>query len=148
MPIGPGAMTTEDRRSAMGVIGDLSRYTQFQAAEAMRAAAGNPADGGAGTGIGLGLGMAMAKHFAEGTDRPAATAPPPPVPGTPTFYVARDGQPDGPFEMAELRQQRRDGRLTPTTLVWAEGLAGWEEAQSVKDLVSLFGSTPPPLPTR
>jgi membrane protease subunit (stomatin/prohibitin family) len=144
-----------DRRTSMGVIGDLSRYTQFQAAEAMRAAASNPADGGAGAGIGLGMGMAMAKHFTEGmsgpaagSGPPAAAASPPPIPGGRSFYVARDGQPDGPFEIAELRQQQRDGRLAAESLVWAEGMAGWEEARAVKDLASLFGSAPPPLPTR
>lgn len=145
-----------DRRSAMGVIGDLRRYTQFQAAEAMRAAAANPADGGAGAGIGLGLGMAMAKHFAEGLDGPdpgsgrpvPAAVSPPPVPGTRAFYVARDGQPEGPFAMAALREQQREGRLTPTSLVWSEGMTGWEEARAVKDLAPLFGVAPPPLPPR
>ena len=31
-----------DRRTSMGVVGDLNQYTQFQAAEAMRDAANNP----------------------------------------------------------------------------------------------------------
>jgi hypothetical protein len=31
-------------------------------------------------------------------------------------------------------------------LVWAEGMAGWEEAKAVKDLASLFTAVPPPLP--
>ncbi len=142
-----------DRRTSMGVIGDLRRYTQFQAAEAMRAAASNPADGGAGAGVGLGMGMAMAKHFAEGIGGSApgsAVSPtagsPPPIPEARAFYVAREGQPEGPFDLAELRQQRRDGRLTPTSLVWSEGMAGWEEARAVGELVPLFGATPPPLP--
>jgi len=41
-----------DKRTSMGVIGDAARYTQFQAADAMRDAAQNPS-GGAGTGVGL-----------------------------------------------------------------------------------------------
>jgi membrane protease subunit (stomatin/prohibitin family) len=141
-----------DRRTSMGVIGDLSRYTQFQAAEAMRAAASNTADGGAGAGIGLGMGMAMAKQLSEGMGGPGtgsgtpSTAAPPPIPGGRTFYVARDGRPDGPFQIDELRQQQRDGRLTAASLVWTEGMAGWEEAQGVQDLASLFGAIPPPLP--
>ncbi len=141
-----------DRRTSMGVIGDLSRYTQFQAAEAMRAAASNTADGGAGAGIGLGMGMAMAKQLSEGMGGPGrgsgtpSTAAPPPIPGGRTFYVARDGRPDGPFQIDELRQQQRDGRLTAASLVWTEGMPGWEEAQGVQDLASLFGAIPPPLP--
>ena len=138
-----------DRRTSMGVIGDLRKYTQFQAAEAMRAAAANPADGGAATGIGLGMGMAMAKHFAESMGSPApasALAAPPPIPRTRAFFVARGGQPDGPFELAGLGQQRSEGRLGPDDLVWAEGMAGWEKAGTVSDLSSLFPPAPPPIP--
>jgi len=54
---------TMDRRTSMGVIGDMNRYTQYQAAEAMREAANNPA-GGAGAGMGMGAGMAMGQMFA------------------------------------------------------------------------------------
>ncbi len=54
---------TMDRRTSMGVAGDLNRYTQFQAAEAMREAANNPGNNAAGAGIGMGTGMAMAQMF-------------------------------------------------------------------------------------
>jgi membrane protease subunit (stomatin/prohibitin family) len=52
-----------DKRTSMGVIGDVGRYTQFQAADAMRAAAENPS-GGAGTGAGLGAGFAIGNAMA------------------------------------------------------------------------------------
>jgi membrane protease subunit (stomatin/prohibitin family) len=52
-----------DKRTSMGVIGDVGRYTQFQAADAMRDAAQNPG-GGAGTGVGLGAGFAMGNAMA------------------------------------------------------------------------------------
>ena len=52
-----------DKRTSMGVIGDVGRYTQFQAADAMRDAAQNPS-GGAGTGAGLGAGFAMGNMMA------------------------------------------------------------------------------------
>src|SRR6476469_8272547 len=52
-----------DKRTSMGVIGDVGRYTQFQAADAMRDAAQNPG-GGAGTGVGLGAGFAMGNEMA------------------------------------------------------------------------------------
>ncbi|MBE5782970.1 MAG: hypothetical protein E7329_06610 [Clostridiales bacterium] len=49
-----------DRRTSMGVVGDLNRYTQFQAAEAMREAANNQG-GTAGMGAGFGAGAMMAQ---------------------------------------------------------------------------------------
>jgi membrane protease subunit (stomatin/prohibitin family) len=55
-----GAM---DKRTSMGVIGDVGRYAQFQAADAMRDAAQNPS-GGASTGAGLGAGFAIGNAMA------------------------------------------------------------------------------------
>jgi membrane protease subunit (stomatin/prohibitin family) len=52
-----------DKRTSMGVIGDVNRYTQFQAADAMRDAAQNPS-GGAGLGAGLGAGFAVGNAMA------------------------------------------------------------------------------------
>lgn len=59
----PEVEAAMDRRTSMGVIGDAQRYTQFQAADAMRDAAQNPS-GGAGTGVGLGAGFAMGNAMA------------------------------------------------------------------------------------
>ena len=73
---------TMDRRTSMGVIGDMGRYTQYQAAEAMREAASNPA-GGAGAGMGMGAGMAMGQMFAQamsmGQQQPQQAAQPAPA---------------------------------------------------------------------
>src|SRR5438552_5671327 len=52
-----------DKRTSMGVIGDVGRYAQFQAADAMRDAAQNPS-GGASTGGGLGAGFAVGNAMA------------------------------------------------------------------------------------
>jgi membrane protease subunit (stomatin/prohibitin family) len=47
-----------DRASSMRMVGDLQRYTQFQAADSISAAAENPG-GAAGAGAGMGAGFAM-----------------------------------------------------------------------------------------
>ena len=63
-----------DKRTSMGVLGDMNRYTQYQAAEAMREAANNPG-GMAGAGVGMGAGVAMGQAFAQAmqaTQQPAA----------------------------------------------------------------------------
>ncbi len=52
-----------DQRTQMGVLGDVGKYTQFQAAQAMRDAAQNPG-GGAGIGAGLGAGFAVGNAMA------------------------------------------------------------------------------------
>jgi membrane protease subunit (stomatin/prohibitin family) len=56
--------TAMDKRTSMGVIGDVGRYAQFQAADAMRDAAQNTGGGGAATGAGLGAGFAIGNAMA------------------------------------------------------------------------------------
>jgi len=51
-----------DKRASMGALGDVSKYAQFQAADAMRDAAQNEG-GGAGLGAGLGAGMAVGNQM-------------------------------------------------------------------------------------
>ena len=49
-----------DQRIGMGMVGDVGRLTQFEAAESLEEAAQNPG-GTAGMGVGLGAGVAMAQ---------------------------------------------------------------------------------------
>src|SRR5207253_2906424 len=53
-----------DKRTSMGVLGDMGKYTQFEAAQAMRDAAQNPG-GGAGLGAGLGAGFAVGNAMSD-----------------------------------------------------------------------------------
>lgn len=53
-----------DKRTSMGVLGNMQQYQQYQAAEAMRDAAQN--EGGmAGAGVGMGAGMGMGQVMAN-----------------------------------------------------------------------------------
>lgn len=51
-----------DRRTSMGVVGDLDKYSKFQTAEAIRESANNPS-GISGMGVGLGAAAAMGSMF-------------------------------------------------------------------------------------
>ena len=137
-----------DRRTSMGVVGDLSRYTQFQAAEAMRAAASNP--GAAGQAVGMMVGMGVGQQASPWGARPAEPAaappPPPPPPAATAYHVAADGKATGPFGLDQLRQQLAGGAFTAASLVWAPGMAGWLAAGEVGDLKPLFAAVPPPVP--
>ena len=63
-----------DRRTSMGVVGDLNKYTQYQAAEAMRESA-NQQGSVAGVGVGMGAGVAMGQIFSQSINQPAAQQP-------------------------------------------------------------------------
>lgn len=130
-------------------VGDLDRYQQAKQADAMVAAASNPGGGGAmGDMMGMGMGLAMANQMAGQMQQPAAQAAPagpPPLPGAQTFHVDMGGQSQGPFTVAQIQSGAANGQVTPASLVWAPGMAGWVAAETVPALQALF-QAPPPLP--
>ena len=70
-----------DKRTSMGVLGNLDQYAKYQAAEAMREAANNDGNGMAGMGVGMGAGAAMGQMFAQSLNNPAQPAPAAPAAG-------------------------------------------------------------------
>lgn len=138
-----------DKRTSMGMLGDMNQYMRFQAANAMEAAAANPSGGAAGVGAGLGAGVAMGNAmmnaFAQPGAAPAAAGPPP-LPGAAPFYVGVNGQQQGPFDLATLQQMVSSGALKRETLVWRAGMAAWTQAGQVPDLLALFAAVPPLMP--
>jgi membrane protease subunit (stomatin/prohibitin family) len=139
-----------DKRTQMGIVGNLDQYTQFQAANAIEDAANNPG-GGASEAMGIGLGIAVGQRVAgsitpgQGQPPPAAAGPPP-LPAQAQWYAGIGGQQQGPFDLNALAAQVRGGAITPATLVWKQGLSQWVPAQQVPELAEIFGSVPPPLP--
>ena len=133
-----------DERTSAGIAGDLGRFTQYSAAEAMTEAARNPGgDGGMGAGLGMGMGMAMAGQF-SGQMQPQMAPPPPPVEHV--WHIAENGQTKGPFSKARMGQMAQDGTLTRDTHVWTAGQDGWKTADEVAELAQLFTILPPPPP--
>ncbi|MEL0436262.1 SPFH domain-containing protein [Phycobacter sp. K97] len=160
----PAVEQAMDRRTQMGIIGDLGRYTQFAAAEAMDAAARTP-NSGMGAGLGMGMGMAMAQQVAQGAagqpagpwgPRPAPAAAqahpqaapvaPPPPPVEHVWHIAENGQTTGPYSKARLGRMAQEGQLKRETYVWTPGQDGWQRAGDVTELAQLFTILPPPPP--
>ncbi|WP_432841124.1 SPFH domain-containing protein [Dactylosporangium sp. CA-092794] len=156
-----------DKRTSMGVLGNLDQYSKFQAANAMEAAANN--QGGAGEGFGLGLGMAAAQQVAasmNAAQRPpqpqyapqqpqyapqpapqaAPPAGPPPLPQPAAWFAGINGAQAGPFDAAGLAGAVQAGQITRDTLVWKNGMAQWTPAGQIPELGNLFAAVPPPFP--
>ncbi len=139
-----------DKRSSMGIIGNLGAYTQFQAANAMEEAAKNPAGGMMGAGLGAGMGMGMMgqmgnafqnQQFNGGTGQ--NTPPPPPIV---QFFVAVNGAQTGPFGIQQLQAMAASGQFNRQSLVWKQGMAGWLAAETQAELSAVFSAVPPPPP--
>jgi membrane protease subunit (stomatin/prohibitin family) len=127
-----------DKRSSMGMIGNLDRYLQFQAAESLGKSEGS-------TVMDMGVGMAMAAKLSEAMRTPEAPPVPPPLPQA-SWHVAQGQQTSGPHSLADLQAMISAGRLTVTTLVWQAGMAQWQAAGTVTALNSILPASPPPLP--
>lgn len=128
-------------------LGDLQRYQQAKAADAMTIAAGNPGGGAMGQMMGAGMGMALGQQMAQwGPGAQPAAATPPPLPSQ-TFHIDVNGQPSGPLSITEIQTQVAQGQISATTLVWSAGMASWTMAGQVPALSGLF-QAPPPLPTQ
>ncbi len=129
-----------DKRTSMGMIGNLDRYLQYQAAE-------NIGKGGSSNSLDMGMGLAVGNKMANAFNQASAkTQSPPPLPDT-NWYVALNQQADGPHTMQQLTALAKSGKLTTSTLVWQTGMANWQAAGELDALKSLFSaSTPPPLP--
>ena len=137
-----------DKRTSVGIAGDLNKYMQYSAAEAMSSP--NSAAGGAmAAGMGAAMGMGMAQNMGPwGAAAPVSHASPPPPPppaSSPVWHLAENGATQGPFSDSDLAQMVAAGRLTRATLVWSAGMDGWKPASDTA-LSRLFAQTPPPPP--
>jgi membrane protease subunit (stomatin/prohibitin family) len=150
----PAVEAALDKRTSMGVLGDLDRYRDYAISEAMQAAAATP-NSGMGAGLGMGMGMGMAGAMSQAGPwgpRPATqaapvqTAPPPSPPVEHVWHLAEGGETKGPFSKARLGRMAAEGALTRETYVWTQGQDGWMRAEDVAELAQLFTVLPPPPP--
>ncbi len=147
----------------------MGAFSVEQQAEVLKAAAqglgnmgGTGGEGGggmnpAGMMAGMMMGGAMGQQMAGmmnnmGQTMQNAMNTPPPMP-TIQYYVGVNGQQIGPFTVPQLTQLVQNGQLTQQSLVWKQGMAGWEQAGNIAELATLFappmpgtGATPPPMP--
>ncbi|WP_087017470.1 SPFH domain-containing protein [Thaumasiovibrio subtropicus] len=139
-----------DKRTSMGILGDLNQYTQYQTANAIETAAEK--GGNASAGLEMGMGFAMAQNMANAmnpqsnTSSPSPHSAPPPLPTQTLYYIAVNGQQTGPFGIEQIKAQISSNTLTQETLVWAEGMPNWQKANEVSALKVLFSVAPPPIP--
>ncbi|MEM9477147.1 MAG: SPFH domain-containing protein [Pseudomonadota bacterium] len=144
----PAVEDALDKRTSMGVVGDLGKFTQFAAAEALSHPE-SAASGGMAAGMGAGMGMAMGAQMAQAGPwgaAPVAAAAPPPPPVEHVWHIAEGGETKGPFSKADMGRMAGAGELTRETYVWTAGQDGWMHAEDVAELAQLFTVMPPPPP--
>jgi len=148
----------KEKAAELNVVGrDI--YQLDKSMDVLKTAAGNEGVSGLmmQSGMGAGMGVMMGAQLGQQAGQmathlpPAGATPPPPAPSAPVvqFHVALNGQQLGPFPVAVLQQMISVGTFNAATLVWRQGMAGWQAAATMPDLAGLFvpaSPTPPPLP--
>jgi len=146
-----------DKRSEMGIVGNLGAYAQFQAANAIEKSAENSIGGNLGAaGMGLGVGAAMMGQVGNifqqnqvnpnaGTPDPEVSAPPP-VPVAVQYFVVMNGKSEGPYSFEQLNGMAQSQSINANTLAWKKGMAAWAAASTVEDIAGIFNNTPPAIP--
>ena len=144
----PAVEEALDKRTQMGVLGDMNKYTQFQAANALGDAAKNTGAAGNMVGLlaGVNLGGVIGGAVQQTAAQQATTAVPPPLPVAAAWFAGIGGKQEGPFDTAALGQKVAAGVIARDTLVWKQGMAGWAKASEVAELAEFFASVPPPFP--
>jgi len=130
-----------DTRTSRAITGNLDEHMKYQGAQAL----GNASGGSMNDMIGMGAGIAMGQQMAQQMNHASTpVASPPPLPKQmPHYYIAKAGQQEGPFSFETIQEMIRKGAIAKETLVWTEGMAQWESAETI--LGPYFMQTPPPL---
>lgn len=58
------------------------------------------------------------------------------------FYILEKNETIGPFSIVELRNQN----IKRSTLLWTEGMEGWQKASEIPELGELTSTLPPEVP--
>ena len=136
-----------DDDTGAAMVRDVNKVNQMKMGDAMLNASQNEGAGGMmGMGMGAGMGMGMGQQMGGMMNNQQQNTNPPPIPGGVAYFVAVNGQQQGPFNMDQLRSAIGSGQLTRDSLIWKNGMPNWVKASENPETAGLFGSVPPPLP--
>lgn len=138
----------KDARARINVIGkdDYQMSRSFDILE--KAASNQSGMAGAAMGIGAGIGLGnVAATLAQNMINTQSADTPPDLPKPKMYYLAIDGQKQGPFEMSMVEQKYNSHIIDDNTLVWTKGMPQWMKLSACADFNSLCSDCPPPIPT-
>ncbi|MCK5812837.1 MAG: SPFH domain-containing protein [Cocleimonas sp.] len=143
-----------DKRTSMGMIGDLDQYLKYNAAESLSSENGSSSST-AGTamemGIGLAVGQQMSNALQQQQSAPVAHAAPPPVPGD-RWHVVLNDEPTGPHPISTIKEMIKERVISAETLVWLSGMPEWIPAADNSTFKLLLqqanDNQPPPVPRK
>lgn len=137
-----------DKAARLKIVGrDI--YQMDRSFDVLEKAAANEGSMGgvANMGVGLGMGLNMGnKMGAMMNQNINTTVAPPPLPQTANYYLAINGQQQGPFDANTIYGYIQNGQVSADSLVWKQGMPAWAKISTLPEFASLFQSCPPPIP--
>ena len=123
-------------------------YQMNRSFDVMQTAAANEGNGGVvGMGLGLGAGVNMGAQMGNIVQQTLNTnLVPPPLPQSVSYYIAVNGQQQGPFDANAILSYIQSGQINTENLVWKPGMTGWAKISTLIEFADSFASCPPPLP--
>lgn len=127
-------------------------YVQQRQLDITQTVAGNQGAGVfMGAGAGLSLGSQAGQIFGEvmkGNPASQIQVAAPAPPSMPSFYVASNGNTEGPFRLDVIHDKIIKGQIGQSTYLYKVGGNAWMAAGQTPEILSLFSSmTPPPPPS-
>jgi hypothetical protein len=97
----------------------------------------------------FGLGVAVARQMTasmnqaiENTQFPGPRNVPQGAPKN--YHAMLDGKAAGPFSEHELSRLITEGKVSKATYIWRPGMATWETAENLAEVLRLVALAPPP----
>lgn len=126
-------------------------YQMERSFDVMDSAASNSGAAGAMVGAGLGLGAGVGVgtqmgQMAQQLNTTPSPAAPPPLPGSNhQYYVAINGQQNGPMDFNSVVSLLQSNHINSQSLIWRAGMVNWDKIQTQPEFANVL-NCPPPLP--
>jgi membrane protease subunit (stomatin/prohibitin family) len=98
----------------------------------------NPVSMMAGMAVGSAVGKNIAGTFDNSINQNSTKQSVPPAVPVTKFYVAKDGNPTGPFDVATLKTMIPLGDFNSDSLVWKDGMPEWQKASTQTEFAGMF----------
>lgn len=140
---------TIDKATQIKIVGK-DVYQMDRSFDVMEKAASNEGVMGGVANMGMGLGMGISAGNQMGSilsQNMNTTVAPPPLPQTSIYYLAINGQQQGPFDQSTIVSYISAGQINSETLVWKQGMPSWARISTLIEFAQLFqNNCPPPIP--
>lgn len=101
----------------------------------------------------FGMGMGIANQMAQSMNQvlsqmqlPGAGRAMPNQNPESVYYAVLDGKSAGPFSLTELARLISEKKVVKETYIWKPGMAKWDLAENISEVLRLVALTPPPVP--